>query len=130
MANKQRNASVKTRSGNELTVQENETDSPIIPVQHLEKLHSFRPDLVDWVVNQTEKEAEHRRSHGKRIDFYIYTERLLGQIFGFSIGLAGIGGGAYVAIQGQPWAGVSIATAAITGLATAFIVGRNKSKSN
>lgn len=40
------------------------------------------------------------------------------------IGASGIVGGAYVAINGQPAAGATIASLAITGLAAVFLTGR------
>jgi len=39
----------------EVTVNDHETDSPIIQI---EKLHAIRPDKVDWIFQQTEKDAE------------------------------------------------------------------------
>lgn len=61
MANKSTTAKVSHRNGNELTVQQQETNSPIISVAQLERLHQFKPEAVDWVIQQTQIEAEHRR---------------------------------------------------------------------
>lgn len=120
---KSTSASVRDR-GTELTLQQHETDSPVIPVPQLEKLHQFRPDLVDWVINQTQTEAEYRRSEIHRTNTFVFVERALGQIFALIIGLAAIGGGVYTAIHGQPWAGGTIASLGITGLAAVFLTGR------
>lgn len=124
MAN--RSTTAKVNRHNELTLQQNETDSPIIPIAHLERLQAFKPEAVDWILNQTQIEAEHRRREGKRVNTLIFTERLIGQIFALLIGLSGIGAGGYVALQGQPAAGGTIASFAITGLAVVFLTGRNK----
>ncbi|MDD5036705.1 MAG: hypothetical protein PHE55_18360 [Methylococcaceae bacterium] len=113
----------------ELTLQQHDTDSPLIPVAQIERLHQFRPDLVDWIVKQTQIEAEHRRSEDKRINTFVFVERLIGQIFALLIGLAGIVGGVYAAVNGQAWAGGTIASLAITGLAVVFLTGR-RGKSN
>ncbi len=128
MANRHTNARVTHRKdGNsELTVSEHETDSPVIPVAQLERLQVFKPDAVDWVIQQTQIEAEHRRKETIRINRFVFIENLLGQIFSLIIGLAGIGGGSWVAVSGQPWAGGTIATSAITGLAVVFLTGRKK----
>ncbi|MBL1263341.1 hypothetical protein [Candidatus Methylomicrobium oryzae] len=48
---KSTHASVKRRHG-DLTVQQHETDSPIIPVHQIEQLHPFRPDRIDWTFEQ------------------------------------------------------------------------------
>ena len=61
MANKSTTAKVSRRDG-ELTVSQHETDSPIIPVAQLEQLHKFKPDAVDWVIHQTQIEANYRRT--------------------------------------------------------------------
>ncbi|MBI3479241.1 MAG: hypothetical protein HY016_02635 [Nitrosomonadales bacterium] len=128
MANRHTNAKVtRQKDGNsELTLSEHETDSPIVPVAQLERLHVFKPDAVDWVINQTQIEAEHRRKETSKINGYIFAEHLIGQIFSLIIGTAGIGAGSWVAVSGQPWAGGTIATAAITGLAVVFLTGRKK----
>lgn len=126
MANRSTTAKANRRTG-DLTVQQNETDCPILPVPQLESLHNFRPDAVDWVIQQTEIEAEHRRQETRRINTYVFAERLAGQIFAFLIGLAGVIGGAYVAVMGQPLAGGAIASAALGGLAIVFLTGRKTS---
>ncbi len=119
--------------GRELTVQQHDSDSPIIPVAQLERLHEFRPDLVDWVVQQTQSNGEHRKSENSRVNGFIFVERLVGQIFAFLIGMAGIVSGSYVALNGHDWAGGTIASLALTGLAVVFLTGRRskpKSTSN
>lgn len=125
MANRSTTASVKRRDG-ELTVSQHETDSPIIPVAQLERLHQFKPEAVDWVITQTQIEAEHRRAEDHRVNTFIFVERTVGQVFAFLIGMSGVVGGAYVAIHEQPWAGAMIASLALTGLAVVFLTGRGK----
>ena len=63
-----------------VVLHQSETDSPALPVAQLEKLHDFRPDIVDWVKDQTQIEAEHRRSQNSRINMFVFIERILGQI--------------------------------------------------
>lgn len=123
MANKTRTAKL-TAKGGELTVQQHETDSPLIPVALLERLHRFKPEGVDWVMQQTEIEAENRRVENRRVNKFVFINRVLGQVFAFFIGLAGICGGAFVAVNGSPWAGGIIASLAMTGLAGVFLTGK------
>lgn len=113
-----------TSGNNSLTVQQHETDSPILPAAQLERLHQFRPDIVDWVVTQTQIESEHRRDQDKTINKYIFIERVIGQIFALVIGLFGIGIGGYVASHGEATAGATIASISVTGLAVVFLTGR------
>ena len=124
---RQTTAGVRDRD-KEVVVQQSESDSPALPVAQLEKLHSFRPDIVDWVKDQTQIEAEHRRSQTLRINGFVFVERILGQVFAFLIGIVGVLGGGYVATHNQPWAGATISTAALTGLAVVFVTGRTKNK--
>ncbi len=120
MANRQTTAKL-NRSNGDVTFQQHETDAPIIPVAQLERLQKFSPETVDWVIQQTQKEAEHRREENSYINRSIHRERLMGQIFSFLTGIIGIAGGSYTAVMGFPWTGGIIATAAITGLAVMFI---------
>lgn len=103
------------------SIQQHEIDSPILPIEQLKQLHEFRPDLVDWVINQTQKEAEHRRSIDVETNSYVFREITLGQILGAIIGIVGTLAGSYVALQGQPAAGIAIASVSMGTLAIAFI---------
>src|SRR3990172_3378104 len=113
MVNKTTQGRFRNRDG-ELMLQQQETDSPILNVAQLERLQRFKPEAVDWVIRQTQIEAEDRRRERWRLNTLLFTERVVGQIFSLITGLAGISGGAYVALQNQPWAGATIAGAAIT----------------
>ena len=122
---KRTNTEIRAQGG-EITHQQHDTDSPIIPVPQLERLHSFRPDAVDWMLQQTEIEATHRRNEEHRTNTYVRNERMRGQICALIIGLSGIIGGSLVALNGQAWAGGLIASFAITGLAVVFIKDRKQ----
>jgi hypothetical protein len=102
----------------------------MLPVTSLRELHEFRPDLVDFVVVQTEKEADFRRSSVKRINTYVLIERLFGMFCAVFIGVAGIIGGGYVGLNGQPILGGTIATAALGTLAVAFVRKNQAQNSN
>lgn len=118
-------ASVKDRNG-ELTLQHHDSDSPILPVAQLEQLSRIKPEAVDWVINQTQIEAEFRREETKRINTFTLVERIIGQVCALIIGLAGILGGSYVALNGHEASGGTIASVALTGLAVVFLTGRVK----
>jgi len=102
-------------------LQNRDTDSPMLPVDEMERLHSFRPDVIDWILEQTEIEAENRRQARRETTRKLIFERRLGQILGFLIGVVGVIGGAYVAVKGSSTAGGIIATSAICTLAMAFL---------
>ncbi|PTQ89139.1 hypothetical protein [Agitococcus lubricus] len=125
MANKQTTAHLKDKDG-EILLQQNATDSPLIPINQLERLHNFRPDLVDWVIQQTQIEAEHRRHTVKIVNRSVFIERVFGQFCALSLGLAAIIGGVYAAINGAETAGGIIATAGVGGLAAVFLTGKKQ----
>ncbi|MGL4349395.1 MAG: hypothetical protein ACRC8Q_09135 [Aeromonas sp.] len=118
---KQHQIRAKSANGNELAVSSHDSDAPFLPVAQLQQLHSFRPDLVDFVVEQTKLEAEHRRGMTTRINRYVLIERIFGMLCSVIVcGIAVIGGG-YVALQGQPIVGGTIASVGLGTLAVAFL---------
>lgn len=129
MGNKAVRAHASNKDGDEVTVHSQETDSPVLPVPQLERLHGFRPDLVDFVIEQTKLEAEHRRMQDSRVNTFIFIERVLGQVGAVVLAGLGIGGGIYAGLNGQAWLGGVIASVTIGTLAVAFIQ-RTTSKSN
>ena len=118
-------AKVSRRNG-DLTLQQHDSDSPILPVAQLEQLSIFKPGAVDWVIQQTQIEAEYRRKETLRLNSFVLIERIIGQLCALIIGITGIISGSYVALNGQPGAGGTIATVALTGLAVVFLTGRTK----
>ena len=78
MANKNTRVEARNPQGNELRVSHTELDSPVLDVNALERLHQFRPDIVDFVIEQTRAEAENRRKLEKKnrlTDFHRADER-------------------------------------------------------
>lgn len=126
MANQQTTLQARTPDG-ELTVSRHSTDSPILPTAQIERLHAIRPDKVDWVFEQTQAEAEHRRRQDSRINIFVLIERLTGQLFGLIVALAGLGAAAYMATHGAPTAGGVVGGVTLVAMVTAFIVGRGGS---
>lgn len=129
MGNKAVRAQATNKNGDQLTVHSQETDSPVLPVAQLEQLHAFRPDLVDFVIEQTTREAEHRRKQDSRINLFVFIERVFGQLGAILLAVLGVGGGVYAGVNGQPWLGGTIASVTIGTLAVAF-VHRNNPKSS
>ena len=118
-------AHVKSRNG-EMVLQDHQTDAPLLPIASIERLHQIRPDRVDWVFEQTQIEAENRRIERRRTNLYIFIERMVGMVFALAIGLSGILGGLYAAIQGHEWLGGVVATVTIGTLAGNFLIQRKK----
>lgn len=129
MASKAVRAHATNKNGDQLTVHAQETDALVLPVPQLEHLHQFRPDLVDFVIEETRLEARHRREQDSKINTFIFVERIFGQLGAITVAVLGVGGGVYAGIHGEPALGGTIATITIGTLAVAFI-SRNKPKSD
>ena len=126
---RQTTAHVKGRGGSEMVVQDNHSDAPLLPIAGIERLHAIRPDRVDWVFEQTQIEAETRRNEQTRINTFIFVERISGMLAALLVGVCGVGGGIYAALQGHDWLGGVVATTTIGTLAVAFLK-RNNGISN
>ena len=125
---KQTHVRAQNDRGQSLQVSQHETDSPILPVPQLEQLHNFRPDLVDWVTAQTEKEAEHRRAREDKVNGYVFFERISGIVGGVLISMFGLGISAYVALHGQPWVAGVIGGGTLVGIVGVLVQGRGAPK--
>lgn len=101
----------------------------MLPIAGIERLHAIRPDRVDWVFEQTQIEAETRRNEQTRINTFIFIERISGMLAALLVGIGGVGGGIYAALQGHDWLGGIVATTTIGTLAVAFLK-RNNGNSN
>jgi len=123
---RQRQISAKS-DNHELTVHDHESDSPLLPIAQIERLHKIRPDRVDWVFAQTEQEAAARRTEAVRTNTFIFAERIIGILCAFAIGICGLAGSIWLAYQGKEIAASSIGGVTLASLVSAFIYsGRRK----
>lgn len=128
MANRSLKAEAKSGNGDHLTVHTQDTDALILPVAQLEALQRFRPDLIDIVVQETRAEAAHRRTQDSKVNFYIFVERVLGQLLAIVLAGFGILGGGYVGLNGEPWLGGTIVTVTVGTLAVTMLKRNQKGK--
>jgi hypothetical protein len=126
IVSRQTNAHAKSRDGAELLVQDTQSDAPLLPLAGIERLHKIRPDRVDRVFEQTQIEAETRRIEQRRINNFVFIERIAALILAMLMGLCGIGGGIYAALQGHDWLGGVVASVTIGSLAVALLRPRGK----
>jgi len=115
-------------NGNSVQLTQHETDSPVLPVAQLEKLHVFRPDLVDWIRDQTEKEAQARRVRTVRIDTFILIERIAGLVAGTLNSCLGMGAATFLALNGQSTVACVIGGGTLVGLVTVLVQGKKSAK--
>jgi len=121
MASKNTRISAKNRTGNEVSLSHSQTDSPIIDVASLERLQSFRPDLVDFVKEQTQKEAQWRRENESRIVWFTFIERIGGILLAFAVCAFGVFGSIWAADHGHEKLAMTIAAVCIGTLAVAYL---------
>ncbi len=106
---------------------------PIPPPSVLEQYNNIDPSInaADRIISMAEKEQAHRHEmQTKLVDAQITdfkqsrTERRIGQIFGFSIGVVSIVAGSLTAILGSAIAGTFIGSAGVVGLVSVFVLER------
>lgn len=82
------------------------------------------PGSADRILAMAEREQAHRASiEGTALQASAKDSKL-GQYFGFALALVCIGGGIYLATQGQTIASVALIVASASGLAGRFLVNR------
>lgn len=121
MASKNTQLKARGAKGDELYVSHNQTDSPIIDVASLEKLHTFRPDIVDFVIKETETEAKYRRRYENKVSWFIFIERMGGILLAAIVCAGGIFGSVYAANQGHENLAITIVVSCIGTLAVAYL---------
>jgi uncharacterized membrane protein len=113
--------------GQRLSLHHTSTDSPILPVENLKQLNEINPNLVQWVVKQTELEAQHRRKETAKINWFVLIEELAGMIFGAVVAIFGLGLGGYLILEGHDWAGVAISGVGLSTIVS-ILVARERDK--
>lgn len=110
-----------------------EYQGPIPSPDALMQYEQITPGLADRIMSMAERESAHRHNQeqallavNSKIELANAREVLLGQIFGFSIGVIAICAGVYLATSGNEIAGGLIGSGAILGLVSVFVLGRNK----
>lgn len=101
-----------------------EADSPILPVEQLDALRKIKPGAVDWVIEQTQLESEHRRTEHVRVNNLIFVEHMFAQAAALIMGVSAIGGGVWLAMKGLPWVGVAIIALVMAALAMMQVAAR------
>jgi uncharacterized membrane protein len=84
------------------------------------------PEIVVKILAHSEKEQDHRHTMDRRGQSYDFTQKLVGQFFGFMIGMGALGYGAHVATSGNPWSGALLGTGGVASLVAVFVYGKKK----
>ncbi|WP_137895010.1 hypothetical protein [Ramlibacter sp. 2FC] len=106
-----------------ITLSEQETDSPILPIAQIERLKEVHPERVDWVFEETSKEGNFRRSEVKRVNTMVFVERILGMIAGLVIGTGALYACYSLAMAGHDAVAGIVGGTTVVGLVSAFVIG-------
>lgn len=104
------------------------TDSPILPIEQIERLQQIAPHRVEWVFEQTQIESESRRSGNRRVNLMIFIERMAGLVFALLIAILGLGVATYLAMNDKALVASIVGGGTLVGLVTAFVAGRGQKK--
>ncbi len=113
---------------NQIDFQATQTDSPLLPVEQIERLQALNPEWAQFVFDQTKAEAEHRRSETKRVNTLIFRERLFGTSCALLVAAGGLGISAYCASINQPIVASIIGGTTIVSLVGLFLYGKKVTK--
>ena len=109
-----------------LTLSEHETDSPVLPIAQIERLHAINPARVEWVFEETEKEGNFRRAEIKRVNTMVFVERMFSMVFGLAIGITALVISYFLALAGHDWVAGVVGGTTVLGLVSTFILGKRR----
>jgi len=99
------------------------------PPETLQKYESILPGIAGKLTDQAVQQTSHRiEMERKLVNSYVW-KSLLGLIFGFLIGLTGIGGGLYLTFLGYNVIGIVFSSATLVSLVMTFIYGSQSRRS-
>ncbi len=105
----------------ELQIALQHKDSPLPPVEDMERLHKLDPEYAQWVLRVLGDEAISRRARQERVDQYQHRERMW-RIYGATLSIV-IGFGAAIALayfQAYTAAGIAVG-GTLLGIVGCFI---------
>lgn len=115
----------------QLTVAQHETDAPILPVEQIARLKEIHPERVDWVFQEATLEGAFRRRETRRVNTFIFIERLIGLVAGLAIGVTALVIAAYLALEQHDGVAMIIGGTTVVGLVSAFLIGvKRRGKQN
>ncbi len=86
------------------------------------------PDGADRIMKMAEKQQEHRMKIESTAIGRQTFQSFMGQLFGFFMGLAGIGSGTFLAYNGFTTVGAVIAGGTVVSLVSVFVIGKRLNK--
>ncbi len=109
------------KDGKQFSVSHTETDSPILPAANLRELKAIDPSIIPFVIEQTKAEADFRRSETKKINLFVFLERISGVVAGLVITITVFILGYRLVLAGHDGAGVALCGTALVSIVSLFI---------
>ena len=101
---------------------------PLPDPQSLNAYNQLIPNGADRIMKMAENQQNHRMNIERTAIGRQTFQSFMGQIFGFIIGLAGIGSGTFLAYNGFTTVGTVIAGGTVVSLVSVFVIGRKSRK--
>ena len=101
-----------------------EFQGPYPPPDYLEQYNQIVPNFAERLVDENEKQAEHRRALERLVIHHQLAESSRGQWFGFILGVLGLGLGGFCVYNGHDAAGATLGGATLIGLVSVFVAGK------
>ena len=101
---------------------------PLPSPSELDQYNAIIPNGADRIMKMAESQLAHRISIEQTVVKSQQTQATRGQIFGFLIGIFGLGAALYAAVNGQPWFGSVIGGATLVSLVGVFVYGKHQEK--
>jgi uncharacterized membrane protein len=101
---------------------------PLPDPQSLSAYDQLIPNGADRIMKMAEKQQDHRMKIERTAIGRQTFQSFIGQVFGFLIGLTGIGSGTFLAYNGFTTVGAVIAGGTVVSLVSVFVIGRRSRK--
>lgn len=127
MANNRTRLNAKSNNGQELDVQHQSIDTPILPsAEYLAQMEKVSPGIIKWFMDETSREAAARRTLDEQKVNIFEAAQKRGQHYGLAFGLISLAAACLLAyLQAYTAAGIVGGTSLAT-VAVALIKGKNK----
>ena len=94
----------------------------------LREYDTIVPGAAERIIAMAERQSAHRQNlENKAVDGG-NSRAILGSVFGFVIGMAAVGGGIYLAVNGQETGGYAVMLTTVSTLAAVFVYGRRSAR--
>lgn len=106
-----------------ITLSQQETDAPVLPMAQIERIKEIHPARVDWVFEETTLESRFRRAETRRVNTLVFIERLFSMVSGLVIGSTSLYTCYHLAMQGHDVVAGVVGGTTVVGLVSAFVIG-------